>query len=128
MEFGEKLKRLRLERGLLQRELAEVLQVSLRTIKNYELGHSYPKDEEVFHRLAEFFQIDVNYFLIRDIETMRDFNETKESFSSYFQSETILYLVVDFFSNSEISSTDKDKLMQQMQEIYWREKSNHRNK
>lgn len=125
MEFGEKLKKLRLERGILQRDLAEVLEVSLRTIKNYELGHSYPKDVEVFFRLSDFFHIDVNYFLMRDMETMNAFNEKEEDFSSYFQSESVLYLVADFFSSPEIDSSDKDQLMQRMQEIYWREKSNH---
>jgi len=128
MDFGEKLKRLRLERGLLQRDMAEVLHVSLRTIKNYELGHSYPKDEEVFNRLAEFFEVNVNYFLFRNIETMETFDEKEESFTSYFQGESILYLVTDFFSDPKIDPRDKDLLMQRMQEIYWREKSRNRRK
>ncbi len=126
MDFGEKLKRLRIEKGLLQRDLADVLHVSLRTIKNYELGHSYPKDEEVFNRLAEFFEMDVNYFLFREIDPMEDFNEGEDDFTSYFQGESILYLVSDFFSNPRIEPRDKDNLMQRMQEIYWLEKSKNR--
>lgn len=38
MEFGEKLYRLRIERGIYQKQLAAYLHVSVGTISNYENG------------------------------------------------------------------------------------------
>lgn len=42
MEFGENLKRLREERGILQAELAESLGVSQSIIAQYEAGAKFP--------------------------------------------------------------------------------------
>ena len=42
MNFGEKVSQLRKQNGLTQRQLADALGVSLRTITNYETGGRYP--------------------------------------------------------------------------------------
>ncbi len=44
-ELGEKIKRIRKQRGYTQEELAEMIDISSRNLSNIELGNSYPKPE-----------------------------------------------------------------------------------
>ena len=51
---SEKIRKLRIEAGLLQRELAEILDVSTSTIKHWESGRQQP-DPEHLKALCEYF-------------------------------------------------------------------------
>ena len=57
MTFGEKVRRLRKEKGWTQAELAKLSGLSLRTIISYEKGESYPKKRSTYDVLAEIFEI-----------------------------------------------------------------------
>ena len=54
MTFGEKVRRLRKEKGWTQAELAKLSGLSLRTIISYEKGESYPKKvvSRIFRKLV----------------------------------------------------------------------------
>ena len=62
MNFGEKLFKLRNERGIYQKQLADYLKVSIGTISNYENGVHYP-DLETLCKFAEYFQVTTDYLL-----------------------------------------------------------------
>lgn len=62
MSFGEKLFQLRTERGILQKELAEYLSVSVGTISNYENSVHSP-DLETLCKFAEYFQVSTDFLL-----------------------------------------------------------------
>lgn len=64
MELSEKLYRLRLERGVYQKQLAAYLHVSIGTISNYENGVHSP-DLNTLSKIAEFFHVSVDYLLDR---------------------------------------------------------------
>lgn len=60
--FAERLNKLRKERNLTQKELAENTDISVRTIKRYEAGDSLPavsdtRTNSALDRLAEFFGV-----------------------------------------------------------------------
>jgi DNA-binding XRE family transcriptional regulator len=61
MKFGDKLRDLRKEKGINQTELGKEIGVSLRTIISYETGRSYPKKREIYSKLANYFDIDINF-------------------------------------------------------------------
>lgn len=44
-EIGERIKRVRKQRGLTQEQLAEIMEISSRNLSNIELGNSFPKPE-----------------------------------------------------------------------------------
>lgn len=62
MDFGKKLYRLRIERGVYQKELAVYLNVSIGTISNYENNIHCP-DLNALCKLAEYFHVSVDYLL-----------------------------------------------------------------
>lgn len=64
MKFGELLARLRKEKGILQKELATYLNVTVATISNYEKGVHSP-DYETLVKLADFFDVSTDYLLQR---------------------------------------------------------------
>lgn len=60
MSFGERLKKLRLERGVSQKKVASVMQVSERAIRWYETDERRPKyDQSV--AIARFFGVTTDY-------------------------------------------------------------------
>lgn len=64
MDFGEKLYRLRVSRGIYQKQLAVYLHVSVGTISNYENGIHSP-DLKTLSKLASYFHVSADYLLNR---------------------------------------------------------------
>lgn len=62
--FGELLSELRKDRSMLQRELADILHVSVGTISNYEKGVHYP-DIDTLLEIADYFHVTTDYLLGR---------------------------------------------------------------
>ncbi|AFK85862.1 MULTISPECIES: helix-turn-helix domain-containing protein [Thermoanaerobacterium] len=74
----DKLKTLRNEKKLTQRELAKLLNLSPSTIAMYEIGQRFP-DPETLQKIADFFDVSVDYLLgrtdKRNIDTSNDVDE-----------------------------------------------------
>lgn len=64
MDFGQRVSKLRMERGIYQKELANYLQVSIGTVSNYEHGIHHP-DYRTLCKFADFFGVSVDYLLGR---------------------------------------------------------------
>lgn len=62
MEFKDRFKKLRLESGLTQEELAEKIGLSKTAVSAYERGVSKPRFDAI-DSLAEFFNVSINYLL-----------------------------------------------------------------
>ena len=60
--FKDKLKELRIEYELSQKELAEKLSVSQRSVSNWENGEREP-DFEMLTAIAKFFNVTTDYLL-----------------------------------------------------------------
>lgn len=72
MKFGEKVRNLRKKNKMSQGELAVAIGVSLRTVQNYEKSGMHPKQRDLYYRLAEVLNVDVNYLLTEDEEIIFD--------------------------------------------------------
>ena len=79
MKFGEKVKELRAKKELSQPALAKLLGVSTRTIAAYESCTSYPRRQEMYDKLAEIFDVSVDYLRTENEEFITD---AKERFGS----------------------------------------------
>ncbi len=62
MNYGERLKELRLDKGLRQEDVAEVLKISRSTYKDYEGQISIIPIKHLI-RLADYYHVPVNYLL-----------------------------------------------------------------
>lgn len=62
VNFGSKVKELRLEKGLTQQQLANLLGVAVSAISSYESGNRYPS-YEVLISLARIFHVSTDYLL-----------------------------------------------------------------
>lgn len=70
--FYSRLKNLRIENNLLQKDLAKKLRLAQTTIANYEQGKRFP-DEETLIKVADLFNVSMDYLLGRS--EMYDCNE-----------------------------------------------------
>lgn len=62
MIFAETLKLKRKERGLLQKDIAQAIGVSVKTISRFELGEREPSFE-VLIKIANFFETSTDYLV-----------------------------------------------------------------
>ena len=62
VDFGEKVKNLRLERNLTQKQLANMAGVAVSAISSYESGNRYPS-YDVLINLAHIFHVRTDYLL-----------------------------------------------------------------
>ena len=67
IKFSERLRELRQEKGMKQREMADILQIKLRSYQNYEGGERRP-DYEGLVTLADYFDVSTDYLLGRSDE------------------------------------------------------------
>jgi len=62
--IGNRLRELRIEKGLLQKDLAEILQITQQTISLYESNQREP-DNQTLIKIANYFNVSVDYLLNR---------------------------------------------------------------
>ena len=117
MKFGEKLREQRNKRRLLQNELAAEIGVSKRTLINYEKGVSYPKNRDIYYKLADFFKVDVNYFLTEDEEFLVEAAE-KYGNRGRAQAQSVLEQAAALFAGGELSEEDEIAFIHEIQGLF----------
>ena len=117
MKFGEKVKELRAKKELSQPALAKLLGVSTRTIAAYESCTSYPRRKEMYDKLAEIFDVSVDYLRTENEEFITD---AKERFGSRgeAQAKSILEQTQQLFAGGSLSEDDEIAFLREMQRIY----------
>jgi len=118
LKFGEKVKEQRIKKGLTQKAAAEALDISTRVLQKYEDGSNYPHDRDVYKRMANLFEIDVNYFLTEDEEFITE-AARRYGRKGLSQSKAILEQTSALFAGGELSDEDKLSFIHEMQEIYF---------
>ena len=69
--FSERLRELRMERGLKQREMAEICGLKLRSYQDYEYNKSYPEVPGLV-AIADYFDVSLDYLMGRsDVRTVQ---------------------------------------------------------
>lgn len=127
MKFGEKVRRLRNEKGLSQTELGNLCGLSLRTIRNYEVDGRYPKQREVYSKLAAALGCDVNYLLSEDEEFVLQAKQTY-GYQVARDAEELIADISALFAGGELSEDAKDGVMRALQDAYWIAKEKNRGK
>jgi transcriptional regulator with XRE-family HTH domain len=81
MKLGNKIQRLRKEKGMSQEQLAAHVNVSRQAISKWELGESVPDPDNIV-LLSKLFRVSTDYLLIDDIELPTKETITKTAVSS----------------------------------------------
>lgn len=93
MDFGEKLYRLRVERGIYQKQLAAYLHVSVGTISNYENGIHSP-DLKTLCKLANYFHVSADYLLDRT-EYVSPIDDLDQELVNHYTASDIVNLIIE---------------------------------
>jgi transcriptional regulator with XRE-family HTH domain len=64
MDFKDRLKEIRQEKGLSQTELGKIFNLSKQTISSYENDGSFP-NQDTLNKLADYFDVSVDWLLGR---------------------------------------------------------------
>ena len=63
MTFSERLRQLRQEKRMTQAALGQAVDISPRMISFYESGNHFPRDEIILKRIADLFEVSLDYLL-----------------------------------------------------------------
>ncbi len=105
MEFGDRLKLLREEKGLTQQDIADILKVGRPTIAGYETKRKQP-DYDKINILADYFNVSLDYLLGRS-EIRNPYSNIQQTSESL--AERFLDLLIDSgeIKTKEDLTTDK---------------------
>ena len=117
MTFGEKIKNLRKSKNLNQTQLANAIGVSLRTIRGWEIEGRYPKQHELYQKLAGVLGCDVSYLMTEEEAFVTEAAEQYGSRGAK-QAQQILEQAAAMFAGGELSDDDKTAFMDEIQMLY----------
>ena len=117
MKFNEKLKAARIKAGMTQTELGDAVGLSKRTIINYETGVRYPRERDVYYRLAKELKVDINYLLTEDEEFL---TEVRNKYGSRGEAEArgLIQRSAALFAGGDLDDEDKLAFLLEIQELY----------
>lgn len=114
--FGDRLRGLRKERGMQQRELGELYELSSSAIGSYERNLRQPT-LELLLSLSEYFGVSVDYLLCRTEErlTAKEYKE-KDAYelSEFMSCHTITV------GGVEVSDSDKQRICDMATGLFWK--------
>lgn len=127
MTFGEKVKELRSRKGISQTEFGKAVGVSLRTVRGWEVEGRYPKQRDLYERIANVLECDPNYLLT---ENEAFITSATEQFGARGQKDAkeLVDDLTGLFAGGEMAEEDMDALMLAVQEAYVEAKKRNREK
>lgn len=104
-ELGEKIKRIRKNRGLTQEQLAELIDISSRNLSNIELGQNFPKAETLEKILKSLNITTEELFANEHIKSSKELLENIYNYLDKVKSDNLklekIYKIVKFFVDEE---------------------------
>ena len=117
MAFKDRFKEFRQQKELSQEQLAVALGISVRTIRNYEAGRSYP-NVEVMNQLETMYNVRMDLLMDEQDEFIAEAQEQGGTRGKRGAAR-LVEQVRTMFAGGELSEEDKDAVMQELQDIYW---------
>lgn len=121
MAFGERLKKFRKAAGMTQQELADTLNVTRRTVINYEKGAFYPQKMEIVKQAANVLGITLDELMDEEDYCIIDAGE-RGGGKARRDVQQLAVQVAGLFAGGELDDEDKDAAMRAITEAYWKAK------
>lgn len=126
MEIGDKIRLSRKNAGITQKELAERVGVTTRSIQYYEGNIRKPQTTEIIIKLAAALGQDVNYFLSdTEISIMREnemfIGQAEDMYgkTGKAQAKQLVESAQALFAGGELAEDDKEAFFQAITELYF---------
>ena len=104
-ELGEKIKRIRKNRGLTQEQLAELIDISSRNLSNIELGQNFPKAETLEKILKSLNITTEELFANEHIKSSKELLENIYNYLDKVKSDNLklekIYKIIKFLVDEE---------------------------
>ena len=114
VNFGEKIKELRQQNALSQRQLAEKLDVTQRTVRGWELEGRIPKQACIYESIAALFGCPVDYLLtIEPVVPSSPSPDPEDACSAL-----ILQQAKTLFIEHRIPRLEQQEFLLEMEQIY----------
>lgn len=117
MTFAEKVRGLRREQNLSQEQLSEMIKVPLRTYRSWEADGRYPKNRDVYIRLAEALGCDVSYLMSDEAAFITDASATFGPRGA-MQAQDLLNQTKALFAGGELSEQDQLAFISELKDIF----------
>lgn len=117
MTFGEKVQNLRKAKNMSQTQLANAIGVALRTVRGWEIEGRYPKQHDLYQKLADVLGCDVSYLTTEGESFITEATEQYGSRGAK-QAQLILEQAAAMFAGGELSDEDKTAFMDEIQMLY----------
>lgn len=124
MEFNERLKALREEKGLTQAQLSQSSGLSSRTIQKYEYGAGIPRID-IAEKLAAALDVSVSELLGESGRLVAQ-AENKYGPRGAKQARELMEEVTGLFAGGEMAEEDMDVMMKAISDAYWIAKEKNR--
>ena len=121
MNFGEKLKNFRTENDYTQDEFAKIIGVSKRTLLLYEQGKRYPKQKEVYEKIAEVMDCDYNFLMSEEDEFLEAVSN-KYGTGEVAKVRALAEGVSSMFAGGTLPEEDLEAAFQAITKAYWQAK------
>lgn len=116
MDFKERLKELRIGRGLSQRELGKRLGMTNSAISMYERGEREP-DYETLEKIADLFNVDIAYLLGKEIGSFYYLDPDIADVATRLSEDDELFNIVSRLLHGSKEQRDKFIAMAKLMEI-----------
>ena len=115
MGLGENIKKYRKEKHFTQKELAEKLDVTVRTVQNYESGNREP-NYKTLKKIAEFLEVPIEYLIESKIKGSFFHNVNKKYYEKMSKKDLEKALMSESkdLNLEEINSLEKDDLINKL--------------
>jgi len=117
MAFNDRLKELRLRHNLSQENLSKKLNIATRTYIYYEKGHKYPS-VELLTQMAKYFKVSISFLMDEQGESIVN-AQIQDGKLGNFKAKQLVEEISIMFTGGELSETEKDSVMEAVQEAYW---------
>jgi len=120
MSFGRKLKQLRKNARITQTELSEKLNITTRTLINYETCKCYPKQTEIYADIASIFDVTVDFLMSGDKDLYK--NEKHHKKPPQLIAKKLTEEITDLIRSGALTEQEKDSMMKFITDAYWASK------
>ena len=121
MNFGEKIKNYRMENDYTQDEFAKLIGVSKRTLRLYEQGKRFPKQKEVYEKIAELMNCDYN-FLMGEEDLFLEEVSNRYGTGEVAKVRALADGVSSMFAGGTLPEEDIESAFQAITQAYWKAK------